>query len=84
MIYENDLINISGSLAEATSKLPKAMQKSDISSTEDEYYSRLTKERHSLSPNVNNLKKTKISNLKSNISLNNSCPPRYTPKGIDV
>jgi len=69
-------------LAEARSKLPKAMQKSDISSTEDEYYNGLTKKRHSLSPNMHNLKKTKSSNLKSNASLNNSCPPRYTPKGI--
>jgi len=71
-------------LAEARSKLPKAMHKSDISSTEDdEYYRRLTKERHySVSPNTENLKKTKSSNLKSNVLINNSCPPRYIPEGI--
>ncbi|XP_022162449.1 uncharacterized protein LOC111028210 [Myzus persicae] len=70
------------SLAEARSKLPKAMHKSDISSTEDdEYYRRLTKKRHySESPNKENLKKTKSSNLKSNVLINNSCPPRYIPE----
>jgi len=76
---------ISGSLAEARSKLPKAMHKSDISSTEDEYYNRLMKKRHSLSPDKGNLKKTKSSNLKSNISINkSSCPPRFIPEGIVV
>lgn len=77
---------ISCSLAEARSKLPKAMHKSDISSTEDEYYSRLTKKRNtSLSPNMGNLKKTKSSiKIKSNTSINNSCPPRYIPEGIVV
>lgn len=71
-------------MAEARSKLPKAMQKSDISSTEDEYYSRLTKKRHiSLSPNIGNFKKSSIK-IKSNTSINNSCPPRYKPEGIVV
>lgn len=51
-------------MAEARSKLPKAMQKSDISSTKNEYYSGLIKKRHSLSPNMHNKKKNKKQQFK--------------------
>lgn len=68
-------------------KLPIAVHKSDISSAEDNSYNDVNRNKlkrlGSLSPNMNNVKKVKFNNLKSNSSIN-SCPPSHMSKGIKI
>lgn len=80
------MYKLSGLLAEARLKLPKAVLKSDLSSAEDNNCDKrqktLKRYNDSFSPNTNKLKKNNHNHFKTNFS--NMCPPRYVSKGFMI